>query len=98
MNKPPTRLDDAIVLEWIVLRESNIETGKTSMFHDGMLIGKPKAFAICQYEDDTNDFLVFYCGEEWQVLAAAGHESIYLAKMQIEKGFSNTINNWLRYI
>ena len=97
MKKPPTKLDDAIVLEWIILQESNVETGKTSMFHNGVLDGKPKAFAICQYEDDPTDFMVFYCSEEWQVLAAAGHESIQLAKIQIEKGFSNTINNWLQY-
>lgn len=98
MKKPPIRLDDAIVLEWIVLQESNVETGKTSILHDGTLIGKPEAFAICRHEDDPTDFLVFYCDEEWQVLAAAGHESIQQAKIQIEKGFSNTINNWVQYI
>ncbi|MES2825357.1 MAG: hypothetical protein V4732_17280 [Pseudomonadota bacterium] len=98
MRKPPRRLDDANVIEWIALQKSNTETGKTTMHHDGKFIGKPKAFAICQYEEDPANFLVFYCNEEWQVLAAAGYESIQLAKNQVEKGFSNTLSNWLPYV
>ncbi|WP_148260825.1 MULTISPECIES: hypothetical protein [Pseudomonas] len=96
MDRPPKKIDEATVIEWVVLDETVVKTGKITMYHNYIEIDNPAAFAMCRYEDDPDDILVFYCDKHWRVLAAAGYSTIETAKAKIERGYSGTLAKWCR--
>jgi len=92
-SKPPGIQDSAKVIAFAVLDESVIYTGKVSMYVDGNLIGPVPKLSICQNPDE-DDYLLFYCDECWEVLAAAGGDSIEQVKEMAEKAYAGISSKW----
>ena len=91
-EKPPKILDSAQVLFYAILDSSVIYTGKAPIYYNGKLVGPVPRLAICgTYEPDI---LLFYCNDNWEVLATGGHPSIESAQQHAETQYQGVSKKW----
>ncbi len=95
-SKPPAIQDSAKVIAFAVTDESVTYTGKVSTYVGGNLIGPVPKLSICQNPGE-DDYLLFYCNEFWEVLAAGGGDSIEQVKKMAEKGYAGISSKWQWY-
>src|SRR5665213_1928917 len=67
MKPPPEELNDAKICLYSVIDHRHKPTGGCKHTVGGEVMGTASALAICQYADQ-NDYYLFYCDEDWQVL------------------------------
>ena len=91
---PPRIVDNAKLIAYLVLTDSNIRTGNTRHIVGGSLIKNFYGLAICQYENDKG-FYLFYCDSSWKTITDTHHETIEDAKDQAEFEYTNIENNWV---
>ena len=91
--KPPAIQDSAKVIAFAIVDESVTYTGRISTYVDGNLIGPVAKLSICQNPGE-DDYLLFYCNEQWEVLAAGGGDSIEQVKNTAEEAYSGISSRW----
>jgi len=78
---PPLILDCAVVLAYALHGEAARYTGRGATYHAGRLVGPDiKRSAICRNLGAPYDYLFFYCGDDWSVEAAVGHDTLEEAR------------------
>jgi len=92
-NKPPPVLDSAHVIEYAIVDDSVVYTGKQTLYVDGELQGPVSRLAICQDLAD-GAFLLLHCDEFWGVLAVAGGGSIEETKRAAEGAYKGITQKW----
>lgn len=90
---PPPIIACARVICFASVDDDVLFTGRGGMFADGKSLGPVKRLAICTNPTD-NDLLLLYCDEDWNCLAAAGHETVEKAKASIERAYSGLAHKW----
>jgi hypothetical protein len=92
---PPSQIDSALVLEYIILDTTQTKTGKTTHIVAGETVETVFGLAICKYSDDQG-FYLFYCNRYWKTITDTYHDTIDKAKEQAEHEFSNTRTAWTK--
>lgn len=64
---PPPVLAGARVLEYAIVDETVIFTGRLELHNDGERLGPLPRLAICQ-AFDSEELLLFYCDDTWETL------------------------------
>jgi len=78
---PPLILDCAVVLAYALHGEAARYTGRGATYHAGRLVGPDiKRSAISRNLGAPYDYLFFYCGDDWSVEAAVGHDTLEEAR------------------
>jgi hypothetical protein len=89
MTIPPATIDGASVKLFAKLQEGQGPTGRTrhsvANFQDVIC-----AVVIAQYEDDC-DFYLFYCTEDWRVVADTCHATLEMAIDQARFEFAELV-------
>lgn len=94
-TEPPTQIDSALVLEYIILDTTQSKTGKTAHIVAGKTVEAVFGLAICKYSDGQ-EFYLFYCDRYWKTITDTYHDTIEKAKEQAEHEFSNTRAAWTK--
>ena len=81
------------VLEVAIVDVNVVRTGNTTHRAGNTIIGPTNALAICQYEKD-DQFYLFYCNEQWEVLTDTYHLSLESAKEQAEFEYDGISKKW----
>jgi len=92
-DRPPPVLDNARVLQFAILPQSIPFAGRSLVFVDGKELGRVPRLAICEDQPPAK-VLLFYCDDQWRVLAAAGYDSIDLAKARAERTYPGSSALW----
>jgi len=92
MIPPPSHLNGARVAEYAVFRSVLSPTGMTRHLVDGKLTSPIEGLAICRKNND--EYFLFYCNEDWGVLASSSHASIDDARQGAEFENDGVIPNW----
>lgn len=92
-NKPPQVLDCARVIEYAIVNDSVTYEERKTFFVGGHLLGEIPKLAICQNLGES-EFLLFHCDKDWNVLGAAGLQSIDQAKRKIERSYHGITKEW----
>lgn len=92
-NKPPQVLDCAKVIEYAIVNDSVTYEERKTFFVGGHLLGEIPKLAICQNLGES-EFLLFHCDKDWNVLGAAGLQSIDQAKRKIERSYHGITKEW----
>jgi hypothetical protein len=67
MREPPSELDGAKVLYYVLLGDRHERTGRVKHYVDGQLMGSVPALAVAQYAGDKAAYL-FHCDANWEVI------------------------------
>ena len=65
MVNPPSEIDQASVVAYIILEQKHQNTGNTSHIVKGELLTEFNGLAICKYSDSKEHYL-FYCNDSWE--------------------------------
>jgi hypothetical protein len=68
-------------------------TGRTRHIVDGRQAVPVAALAICQYEGDE-DFYLFGCDEEWNIVTDTCHQTLASAKHQADFEYAGASGTW----
>lgn len=69
-------------------------TGKCRHSVSGVLVSGFAFLAICQYEGDDG-FYLFYCDDQWNVVADTLHFTMDQAMEQAEFEYENSLGTWV---
>jgi hypothetical protein len=92
---PPSKIDKADLIAYLILDSNNIRTGNTKQIVNGDLVKDFYGLAICTYNNDKGYYL-FYCNENWETITDAWHETMEEAVDQAVFEYTNTENGWIR--
>lgn len=100
---PPPVLAGAQVLEYAVIDEAVVFTGRLHLYSNQERIGRVPRLAICREFDDGH-FLLVHCSEDWEALgvqawnAPAADEagSVDDVKRRAETFYSGVSSRWIK--
>jgi len=92
---PPPVLDAARVLAYLIVPDSFAYVGASTLFVDGKALGRVPRLAVCQNLCADNDFLLFHCDSEWNVLGAGGATSATEARAQALRNYPGLEHGWV---
>lgn len=87
MQKPPTELDGAKVLYYVVLTGKHHRTDAIRHFVNGELMGSVSALAVAQYDSSSEAYL-FHCNADWEVITDDLVDSPDRAIQEIKRQYS----------
>ena len=93
MNNPPPELDGARVLKYAVLTDEIRNTGNVWHRVNGLDLPKVYALAICKY-DDNEDYYIFYCDSDWNVMTDLCRETLDAALGSAELEYKGITKHW----
>jgi hypothetical protein len=93
MNRPPPELDGAKVLKYAVLVDGVENTGNVLHQVNGQEVASVAALAICQYSGNE-DFYIFFCDSDWEVLTDLCRETMDAALGQAEFEYREISKHW----
>ena len=93
MNEFPKEIDGAQVLEVAIIDTHVVPTGNTIHRVGGTILGPANVLAICQFEKD-DQYHLFYCSDQWEVLTDTCHPSLDSAKEQAEFEYDGISTKW----
>src|SRR4051812_12498917 len=92
---PPPVLDMARVIAYAVVDSSVQWTGRQTLFVDGKELGPVPRLALAQNVlGDEKDILIFYCNEDWDVLACSSGDTLEQAKASAERAYRGITGKW----
>ena len=99
---PPPVLAGTRVLEYAIVDETVVFTGRLHLYVDGERLGPVPRLAICQ-SFESDELLLFYCDDEWQTVGVEawnGPEDgqkggIEDAKRSAENCYSGISSRWI---
>lgn len=99
---PPPVLAGTRVLEYAIVDESVIFTGRLQLYSDSELLGPLPRLAICQ-TFDSDELLLFYCNDGWETLGVEAWNgpddgqtgSIEDVKRSAENYYSGISSRWI---
>ncbi len=93
MQTPPTELDGAKILCYVLLKKEHRAMGNTRHYRDGRLVQGLSALGICRYENESG-FYLFYCDNKWDVVTDTHHDTLGRAKDQAEFDYKGISDAW----
>jgi len=94
MTPPPPALDCAHAIEYAVVDASVRFEQRHWLNVGGEWLGAVPRLAICRNLDESQ-FMVFHCGEDWNVLGvASGYDTIADAKARAERSYHGLMQKW----
>ena len=84
---PPPVLSSSRVMAYVIVPDDIPFTGRTSIFIDGVLLGRVPRLAICISLRDDSDALLLYCDVDWNELGVTGQGSVENLKSYAEKNY-----------
>ena len=95
-DKPPTEIDGATVLKTARVGHLHAaHTGNTRQVVADELMGPASHLAIAQYQTEAGVYL-FYCDQNWVVMADTWHEKVSDAEAQAEFEYAGISAAWDR--
>jgi hypothetical protein len=94
---PPQRmtLNDKILVWYAVLDDSiGYAEGHKSLFVDGEPVGKVPCLAICQNVQNNEVFTLYFCDQDWKLLAIVECKSVDAAKRKAETIYPGSSALW----
>lgn len=93
METPSHKLDNAqLVLLTPIDRRHRAMQNCRHVVH-GQMLGPARGLAICRYNGDPG-FYLFYCDDQWNVLADTWHDSLAAARSQAEFEYEGVADTW----
>ena|SRR5690348_3084191 len=93
-ESPPSDLDGARVLAYACVDDEVTYTGRITLYVGGKLLGPVPRLAIAHNYYKPHDYLLFHCNSAWEVLGAAGYDSLAQAKEHAEVAFAGISRKW----
>jgi len=102
-SAPPPVLAGARVLEYAIVDETVVFTGRLHLYSGNERIGRVPRLAICR-EFDDGQYLLVHCGEDWEALGvqawngplARGPASVDEVKQRAESYYAGLSSRWIR--
>jgi len=102
-STPPPVLAGARVLEYVIVDETVVFTGRLHLYSGNERIGRVPCLAICR-EFDDGQYLLVHCGEDWEALGvqawngplARGPASVDEVKLRAESYYAGLSSRWIR--
>jgi hypothetical protein len=94
MKPAPKLVGGVEVVFYSPIDERHRFTKKTKQIVGGKVMGAMAGLAICQVA--PNDFYLFGCDENWNVITDTNHESLGEAKHQAEFEYEGISATWLK--
>ncbi len=99
---PPPVLASTRVLEYAIVDETVVFTGRLHLYVDSVRLGPVPRLAICQ-SFDSDELWLFYCDDEWQTIGAQAWNSpddgqtgsIEDVKRSAENYYSGISSRWI---
>ena len=88
-------LDGARVLQFAIVDEAVVPTGRTTHRIEDEVLGPASGLAIARYDGDEQYYL-FYCDRAWQVVTDTCHPTLDLALEQAEFEYRGIADRWQR--
>ena len=93
---PPVALDWARVIAYAIVDSDVTWTGRQIHYVGDEKLGPVPRLAICQnLFADTDDVLLFFCDDEWNVLGATGRPTIEENLEAAERWYSGISSKWI---
>jgi hypothetical protein len=92
---PPPAIHGQRVLAFAVVDQSVRWTGRIAIFVDERPLDPVPRLAVAQPIDGGQEASLFFCDENWQVLAISGHQSVEAAKALAERGHDGLSWKWV---
>ena len=94
-SRPPPELTGANVLEFAII-DATVTHDPLGpyMVVDGVRLGSVPCLVIARNQYAPSDVLLFFCDAEWDVLAAAGYETVAEAKVRADKEYRGIHSLW----
>jgi len=94
---PPDEIDSVRIHAYAVI-DGDVEwtgaTGGPIVLADGELVGPVARLAI-GVNYDGRDYLLLYCTNDWEALAAVGNPSLEDAKARAEREYRGVSSKWV---
>jgi len=98
MNKPPSELDGAKVLFWVVLGKENKKTHAIKLYADGVEQAQFYGLVLAQYEKESSSGVyLLYCGSDWEVENDSLYRDVQEAKSEAEGQFVGISGKWCEF-
>jgi hypothetical protein len=94
MKPPGQTIDQQRILAYCILADSHDRTGRTRHLDVEGTLPSPAGLAISPDPDTRDACFLFYCDDNWAVIADTWHASVPDAKAQAEFEFGGTIDEW----
>ncbi len=100
---PPPVLAGARVLEYAIVDETVVFTGRLHLYSDDQRVGRVPRLAICR-EFDDGQFLLVHCSEDWEALGVEAWNgeasekvcSVDDVKRMAEKYYVSLLSRWIK--
>lgn len=93
---PPPVLDMARVVAYAIVDDSVEWTGRQMIFVGDEKLGRVPRLALgCDTTGEISDVLIFYCNEQWDVLALTGAATVEEAKAKVEIAYRGLSSKWI---
>jgi len=90
MKKPPSKIDEAQVIEWAWSGEKPFGVVR---FQSGEVAAEIFGLAICKYSNGSKIYR-FSCNYEWETEQDSTYDSIAQAKAQLPSQYQQVKANW----
>lgn len=99
MDKPPPTIGSAKVLAYAAVDESIEWAGEGRIFVGDPLkpLGRVPKLAICKFPNKS-EYDLFYCDDEWGVLACLPNSSLGDAKNRAEEDYRGISTKWRAFV
>ncbi len=92
---PPPLLGTAKLLEYAIVDDSVVFTYRQNLFVDGTKLGPVPCIGLCQ-DFGNSRFYIYYCDENWNVLAVTGCGTITDLKRKAEYAYNGILMKWIK--
>lgn len=92
---PPMVLACTRVLSYVFIPETIPYVARTTLYVDGMAIGRVPRLAIGENLSEGNLLHLFHCDDHWNVLGASGAQTLDETKALAERDFPGIDAHWV---
>src|SRR6266536_2135910 len=90
---PPAIFGTARLLEYAIVDNSVVFTGRQSLFVDGKLLGAVPFLALCR-DLVSEEINLFHCNLRWKVIGVSGGSTIVGTKELAERAYCGISTKW----
>jgi hypothetical protein len=95
-NAPPIALDWARVIAYAIVDSDVKWTGRLVHYQGDERLGPVPRLAICQNVfGGTEDILLFFCNDDWEVVGATGRTTIEELQDSVERWYAGITPKWV---
>lgn len=99
MDAPPVLIDGSRVVVYLIFSASVEVTGRSTVLIAGAPLDSKavRGLAVAENLSPDGGVFLFYCNEEWQVLAAGHFEGLGSAQAAGGRAFTGSANLWRQF-